>query len=577
MEQTNNKEQTQKTNIATSALKSLKTRIIILVTAVVVVAELFCTIALMNGSKSHLLEVNENYMYDLAYSYGELLDATVYALGTDMLQAPSTIEQIVGTAKVKDMDSSYTYVVSHDGTMLYHPTAEKIGQPVENAAVKQLVGEIEGGVIPEPQVIKYVFNGTNKFAATYTSESGFILVVTADETDILSSFNALSRQASIICAIITVIGIIFAFIVSNSMTKSLLQLVKSVKRVEELDFTEDKTLNKIAKGGDETAEIARAIKKMKIELSRAIISIREQSKKLYDASAELDRHTTETSSNVGSVETAVNEIATGASSQASETQRATEDIVTMGTMIEDTNDQVTSLNNTATLMKKSSQVAADALRELDDINKKAIKSIDDIYEQTNTTNASALKIKDATSLIASIAEETNLLSLNASIEAARAGEAGRGFAVVASQIQKLAEQSNNSAKTIDEIIAVLLRDSETAVHTMEAVKEIMKQQNENVVKTGTVFSQVSDGIEDSINGMDQIANKTSELDHARTSIVDTVQNLTAIAQENAASTQETTASVTEISSIIQEIASNATELQGIAEVLEENMNKFKVE
>lgn len=572
--------QTQTKTVANTqnfGIKSMKVRIMILVAAVAVIATLFSTLTLMSGVKTHLLDLNKNYMYDLAFSYGKLLNNSVSSMGENILDMPTIIGQTVGDASVEGMDSSYTYVVSHDGTMLYHPTADKIGQPVENEAVKSLVSEIKGGTIPVTQVIRYEFNGAAKYAAAYTSSTGFILVVTADESDMLADYNQLVTRALAIAAIVIILGIIAAFVFANMMTKPLLQLVKCVQRIAILDFTDDMELKKLSKAGDETGAIARAVRSMKKQLIEAIVNIREQSKKLYTASTVLDQHTTETSTNVGSVETAVNEIATGASSQASETQRATEDIVTMGTMIEDTNDQVTTLNKTATLMKDSSQVATEALQELDAINKKAIESIDVIYEQTNTTNASALKIKDATSLIASIAEETNLLSLNASIEAARAGEAGRGFAVVASQIQKLAEQSNNSAKTIDEIIAVLLKDSETAVHTMEDVKEIMKQQNENVEKTGTVFTQVREGIDESISGMSQIVSRTSQLDNARTSIVDTVQNLTAIAQENAASTQETTASVTEISSIIQEIASNAAELQNIAEVLEENMSKFKTE
>ena len=158
------------------------------------------------------------------------------------------------------------------------------------------------------------------------------------------------------------------------------------------------------------------------------------------------------------------------------------------------------MNETADVMNESGQIAKKALEELGEINERATESINVIYEQTNTTNDSALKIKDATSLIASIADETNLLSLNASIEAARAGEAGKGFAVVAAQIQKLAEQSNESAKRIEDIIRELLKDSETAVHTMEDVKKIMQEQNEKVKKTAEVFEQMHEGVNLSIHG-----------------------------------------------------------------------------
>ena len=312
---------------------------------------------------------------------------------------------------------------------------------------------------------------------------------------------------------------------------------------------------------------------MKEALTEIVQKIRQQSGQLFDASETLNNNAVKTAGNVNNVETAVNEIATSATSQAQETQGATESIISMGTMIEDSTSQVKSMNETADVMNESGQIAKKALEELGEINERATESINVIYEQTNTTNDSALKIKDATSLIASIADETNLLSLNASIEAARAGEAGKGFAVVAAQIQKLAEQSNESAKRIEDIIRELLKDSETAVHTMEDVKKIMQEQNEKVKKTAEVFEQMHL----SIHGMVSIEEQTQKIEDARNKIVDTVQSLSAIAEENAASTQETSASMMEIGSVINDISQNAENLKNIAEVLERNMQLFQME
>lgn len=296
---------------------------------------------------------------------------------------------------------------------------------------------------------------------------------------------------------------------------------------------------------------------------------------IYEASNELDSNAALTSSTVGNVEIAVSEIASGATSQAEETQKATDNIVDMGNMIQYTNSEVENLTSTANLMKQSSDKASSTLQELDNINKRAIESIDIIYEQTNTTNASAMKIQEATTLISSIAEETNLLSLNASIEAARAGEAGRGFAVVASQIQKLAEQSNDSARQIEEIIHTLIMDSQKAVETMNEVREIMQQQNDNVSKTGAVFSQVREGISESLSGSQRNRRQDSALDDARSNVVDVVQSLTAIAEENAASTGGNLRFwLLKSANIRQRISDNAGELKKIASVLEENIKAF---
>ena len=219
----------------------------------------------------------------------------------------------------------------------------------------------------------------------------------------------------------------------------------------------------------------------------------------------------------------------------------------------------------------------DILSSLSSVNQRTKEAIQVVYDQTNTTNESALKIKEATDIISEIAEETNLLSLNASIEAARAGEQGRGFAVVATQIQKLAEQSNESARQIDDIIHSLIKDSEESVETMKEVRNIIGQQNENVIHTEHAFNNVKEGIDQSIESIEMIASKTQELDEARVRVVDVVQNLNAIAQENAASTEETSASAAEAGTTVESIADNARNLNEIAKQLEENVQKFIME
>lgn len=277
------------------------------------------------------------------------------------------------------------------------------------------------------------------------------------------------------------------------------------------------------------------------------------------------------------VEKAIVEIAQGANSQAQETQTATENVIFMGNMIEETNEEVEKLRESMRIMRSAGNTAMDILKDLSNVNQKTKDAMKVIYEQTNVTNESALKIKEATNIITDIAEETNLLSLNASIEAARAGEQGRGFAVVAAQIQKLAEQSNESARQIEEIINILIAESQKSVETMEEVKIVIEKQDENVANTEEAFQNVKNGIDTSIEGIRTIAGKTDKLDEARVKVVDVVQNLTAIAQENAASTEETSASAAEVGAIMATIAENTNQLNQIATEMEESIKQFIIE
>lgn len=556
---------------------SMKTSFMLVVVAVAAAVVVMYTLMIMPGIRSNIRQIYSNYLLDLTLSYGSELDETLTRVDNKMLEHVHTMQGIVEKAQLEGIDSSYGYIVSTDGTMLYHPTAEKIGQPVENETVKKIVAEVEAGKTPEPEVVSYMFDGTQKYAACYVSENGFIFVMTADDTDLLKAANKLQARGLGTAVVVLILGVFVAWICARRMTRPLIRMTSAVDRIAGFDLTEDPELIALDKNKGETGAIAHAVLHMKQALRSMVQQIREQSANIHQASGQLEENATATSGNVDSVETAVNEIATGATSQATETQRATEDVVMMGTMIENTSTQVENLNSTAVEMSNASASARDALEELNHINEKAIESIEVIYQQTHTTNESALKIKDVTELIASIAEETNLLSLNASIEAARAGDAGKGFAVVASQIQKLAEQSNASTKKIDDIIHMLLTDSENAVHTMEEVREVMHQQSEKVEQTKQVFDSLNQGIDQSISGMEAISEHTRQLDHARENIVDTVQNLSAIAQENAASTEETNAVVMEIGGVMQQISGNAQGLRRIADILEKNMETFKLD
>lgn len=556
---------------------SMKTSFMLVVVAVAAAVVVMYTLMIMPGIRSNIRQIYSNYLLDLTLSYGSELDETLTRIDNKMLEHVHTMQGIVEKAQLEGIDSSYGYIVSTDGTMLYHPTAEKIGQPVENETVKKIVAEVEAGKTPEPEVVSYMFDGTQKYAACYVSENGFIFVMTADDTDLLKAANKLQARGLGTAVVVLILGVFVAWICARRMTRPLIRMTSAVDRIAGFDLTEDPELIALDKNKGETGAIAHAVLHMKQALRSMVQQIREQSANIHQASGQLEENATATSGNVDSVETAVNEIATGATSQATETQRATEDVVMMGTMIENTSTQVENLNSTAVEMSNASASARDALEELNHINEKAIESIEVIYQQTHTTNESALKIRDVTELIASIAEETNLLSLNASIEAARAGDAGKGFAVVASQIQKLAEQSNASTKKIDDIIHMLLTDSENAVHTMEEVREVMHQQSEKVEQTKQVFDSLNQGIDQSISGMEAISEHTRQLDHARENIVDTVQNLSAIAQENAASTEETNAVVMEIGGVMQQISGNAQGLRRIADILEKNMETFKLD
>ncbi len=526
--------------------------------------------------KEEVAILNHHYMDDISLAYGHMIDEEIELSSSDMVLTYEFLSDQLGDVGMEDVESSYAYVVCPDGNMLYHPDETKVGNKVENAAVTQVVEDIAAGKAIDNGTIEYTYKGEQKYAGVYVPETqDYILVVTADETEMFEAVTHLNKRGLIAIIIVVVVFGIVGAILATILIRPITQLVKVVDKVADMDFTEDPIQAKLNGKKDETGMISRAMDKLRLSLIDVVGTIKDKSDNVMFAADALNTDATETSTTMEQVEKAVNDIAQGAASQAEDTQEATENVIIMGNMVEETNEEIARLREYAEEMKESTSFAKDIIKELGEVNRRAGEYIDVIAEQTNTTNESALKISEATKLITSIAEETNLLSLNASIEAARAGEQGKGFAVVAAEIQKLAEQSNISAQQIEIIIQELLKDTERAVETMYDVKEIIRLQSDHVEQTDNAFTQIISGVEQSNKAIDRISDKAAQLDEARVGVVDIVQNLTAIAEENAAGTEETSASATEVSAIVEDISDKSNGLRQIAADLEESMSVFK--
>ena len=529
-------------------------------------------------SSSNISELTSNYMLDVAMVAGEGIDNQIRMSSYDSVMSGGNLSRIVGNVEIKGVKDSYTYIVDGDGTMLYHPTADKIGKPVENSVVKGVISKLKSENRPQPEVVQYNFNGETKYAGIYVGKSkDFILVVNANKKQALSGTTSIATstvKGSIFAMVLCLIAAIF---VTRKIVAPIISATDTVEKLGNLDFSGDVSSDKkMLNRKDEVGVMLRSITELKNIIVKVMAEIRAYSESLGEAAEALKNSANESSTAAGQVETAITGIADGASSQAQETQSATENVIVMGKMIEQASTEVEQLGDNAADMHKASENAMSILAELEKINQKTMEAIHIIGEQTQKTNESAAKIKVATDMISEIAEETTLLSLNASIEAARAGEQGRGFAVVANQIQKLAEQSADATTQITEVISELVNDAQESVQTMDEVKEVMNQQSENVSQTEKAFKNVEKGIAESIESVEKITDKTRKLDEARAGVVDVVQSLSAIAEENAASAEETSASASEVGSIMEDVSQNANMLDEIAVKLNENVKRFKI-
>ena len=467
-------------------------------------------------------------------------------------------------------DTRYVTSVKQDGErVLGTKASDEVIDKVLNNGEEYFASDVD--VLDEKYYAYYV----PVYNADDTEKPVGMIFAGKSQSKVNAEIRSFIGAILLVVLVVVLAGVVCIFLVTKRIVVRLKSGVSALEKISEGDLLHEITEN-ASKGSDETSEMMVALKNLKAELTAIVGRIVRDSNRVHEAASQIKEGADDAQKHLEQVDRAIVEIAEGATAQAADTQNATNHVVAMGERIQETNENVEHLTENADKMEKNGQIAKDTLKELEHINAEVQNAIDAIYAQTNTTNDSANRINEAISLITSIAEETNLLALNASIEAARAGEQGRGFAVVASQIQSLAEQSNASAIQISENICSLIKDSENAVATMEQVKATMQKQSEMVERTDEVFVKVMDGIKRSREDVQKISSNTRDLDASRSNVIDIVQSLSAVSEEYAASTEETSASASQVSNTVQNIAENLGDLQQIAIELKESVDKFKI-
>lgn len=495
--------------------------------------------------------------------------AAIYAQGLR-----DTLNSLSG----KEEGSDYMLLDAAAGTYIFCADDEMIGTPIEDQNVLQMI-QLAKGTTESQEAFEFTdaASGRKKIAVmNYMQERDWVFVVLMDRDIAFAPVQKLTGILGILCFIVLTVVSLVIWMCVTLLSRDISKEAKIIQELGRLDLTEKQKLDAYCGRKDEVGMIADATEELVEAIYGVVIELKEKSSQLQQTASEMNKSSSSTADAIKNVETAISEIAVGAGSQAEETEKASESVINIGNKIVLTKDKSLSLKNVAGRISTSSIEALDTLKTLVEINEQAKEAIEKINNQTLSTNESVLKIRDAAQLITSIAEETNLLSLNASIEAARAGEQGRGFAVVAGQIKKLAEQSNSSAKYIDDIIALLLRESSSAVQVMNDVKHIMEEQSEHLEITEKCFNGVNQDVSVTQKEIGNINASIEEMDMTRITVVDVVQNLSALAQQNAAGTEESLASTEMVNMMAKDVSEMAKQLTELSAAIEQKISIFTV-
>ena len=383
---------------------------------------------------------------------------------------------------------------------------------------------------------------------------------------------------SIVAAVVAImlVCLIVSTKLASTISRNIRTSIKTVEKIAAGDLNVQVN-NKLLKSKDEIGDLSRVTITLRDAMQRTTLEINQNVQKLLEASSLLGTAADNTNGTMNKVRSAVNRIVENSAEQAENSKSTSEHMRLMGDNITETSAEVEALNSNAAFMHESSEKAAETLANLQRINGEVEQIIGEVQEQTNRTNDSVQQIYKATAFIASIAEETDLLSLNASIEAARAGENGKGFAVVAEQIKKLSEQSNQSSSEIEETAMMLSEDSQKAVEIMQKMQEIIMSQSESMQDTQKVVEEVVAQIANSMQSIQQIKETTEHLANVRNEVLQAVETLSNIAQDSVSGTKKTYEDTEEVVDTFKQVYMSAEQLREIADQLAGSVQYFHVE
>lgn len=391
----------------------------------------------------------------------------------------------------------------------------------------------------------------------------------------LSSDVVMQKTLIITSIIILVIGLLIAINIGRLIVNPIVQVIKHSKEITRLNLTEDVDAKHL-KRDDEVGELARSLQDLTESMRDIVNEINGSSKKLA-ASSEGLTEISQTSSTVSQeIASTVQEIAGSATEQAKSTEEGFNKATLLGKTIEIVDGYINDVNDSTVKVVEIVEEGIDEMNSLSKITEESTLTTEEIYKVVSKADESSKKIGEASNLINSIASQTSLLSLNASIEAARAGDAGRGFAVVAEEIRKLSDQTANSTKIIDEVVAELQQNTTNSVESMNRAVEISKEQANSVTRNSEKYKIIEHTLVDANQTINQLSVSGKEMYQMREQILEVLHSLSAIAEENAASTEQASASTQEQAASVEEVAVASDHLAELALKLEEIVKRFKV-
>ena len=546
-------------------------KIIVMVILAVIVSNVICMVFILESSKKQITDSTKHTMVDVINTTSKIVENEISNADTEDLDYDEYAKSL-SDVKLEGMDSSYVYVVKNDGTMLYHPTKEKVGQPVENAVIKGVVQQLQDGKKPGTTVVEYDFNGTTKYSAYTILNNENILVLTADESEALAGITTVTGVAVGIIAIVVLIAIIISFIMGRRLMSPLVKVSTIIEDVANGNIEADFSV--VKESNDEIGLIIEKMKELTQSLGSIVGKIRNSSDTMSSNSYELNDTSSQTLAANNEISKAVEDVAEGSTGMAASISKINENLLEMSNETKDINASVDEIKNQTTAVQDSSKIMNDKIKSMQDSSHKMDEGISAISKRIETVNTTVDKVSNIVSVIEEISSETNLLSLNASIEAARAGDAGKGFAVVAQEIRVLSDNTNTELENIKQIISSLVEECRYCVQASGIIVEDNAKQKEEIKAVLDEFGSLDEQIQKTAEKADEIEELVTAMIELNDDITKSSNSLTDVSAANAAATEEMNANIEELNAMMHGVSEMAEHMNNESDGLKEALSFF---
>lgn len=547
-------------------------KIIVMVILAVIVSNVICMVFILESSKKQITDSVKHTMADVVNTTSKIMENEISNSGLDDLDYDGYANNL-SDVKLEGMDSAYMYVVQNDGTMLYHPTKEKVGQPVENAVIKGVVQQLQDGKKPGTTVVEYDFNGTTKYSAYTILNNENILVLTADESEALAGITTVTGVAVGIIAIVVIIAIIISFIMGRRLMRPLVKVSTIIEDVANGNIEADFSV--VKESNDEIGLIIEKMKELTQSLGSIVGKIRNSSDTMSSNSYELNDTSSQTLAANNEISKAVEDVAEGSTGMAASISKINENLLEMSNETKDINASVDEIKNQTVAVQDSSKIMNDKIKSMQDSSHKMDEGISAISKRIETVNTTVDKVSNIVSVIEEISSETNLLSLNASIEAARAGDAGKGFAVVAQEIRVLSDNTNTELENIKQIISSLVEECRYCVQASGTIVEDNAKQKEEIKAVLDEFGSLDEQIQKTAEKADEIEELVTAMIELNDDITKSSNSLTDVSAANAAATEEMNANIEELNAMMHGVSEMAGHMNDESDGLKEALSFFR--